>query len=48
MANVVDDEQKKLFLQNNVTIVEDLMDNRLEHFVQLEGPNQIMNLILKE
>jgi hypothetical protein len=28
MANVVDDEQKKLFLQNNVAIVEDLMDNR--------------------
>lgn len=29
MVDVVDDEQKKLFLQNKVTIVENLMDNRL-------------------
>jgi hypothetical protein len=29
MVDLVDDEQKKLFLQNKVTIVENLMDNRL-------------------
>lgn len=48
MVDLVDDEQKKLFLQNKVTIVENLMDNRLQYFVQLEGPNQIMNLILEK
>ncbi len=48
MVDVINDEQKKLFLQNKVMVVEDLTDNKLGHFVQLEGPNQIMNLILKE
>jgi len=29
-------------------MVEDLMDNGLEDFVQKESPNQIMNLMLEE
>jgi len=29
-------------------MVEDLMDNGLEDFMQNEGPNQIMNLMLEE
>jgi hypothetical protein len=33
VAKVVDDEQYKLFLQKQVKIIEDLMENALEVFV---------------
>ncbi len=29
-------------------MVEDIMDNGIENFMQNEGPNQIMNLMLEE
>jgi hypothetical protein len=40
--------KERLFLQNKLEMVEDLMDNGLEDFMQNEGPNQIMNLMLEE
>ncbi len=39
-------EQYRLFLKNQPRTTEDLNDNGFESFVQKEGPNQIMNLIL--
>lgn len=48
MEELADDEQEKLFLHMNTSSLEDVVDNGLETFVQKEGPNQIMNLILKE
>jgi len=40
--------KERLFLQNKLEMVEDLVDNGLENFMQNEGPNQIMNLMLEE
>ncbi len=48
VINVVDDEQNDLFLPNNVREEEDLMDNGFENFVEKEGPNQVMHLILEK
>lgn len=46
--HVVDDEQYRLFLEGHPIIVEDQVNNGFELFVQKEGFNQIMSLILKE
>jgi hypothetical protein len=48
MEVLIDDEQGKLFLQNDTSLSEDRMDNGLEIFVKEEGLNQIKNLILQE
>jgi hypothetical protein len=45
---VVDDEQYDLFLPDKAREDEDLVDNGFENFVEKEGPNQIMHLILEE
>jgi hypothetical protein len=37
-----------LFLPHKTKENEDLMDNGFESFVKMEGPNQIMHLILEE
>jgi hypothetical protein len=39
VEKLADDEQGKLFLHNNTWLLEDLMDNSLETFVQEKGPN---------
>ncbi len=46
--DVVDDEQCRLFLERHPIIVENLINNGFEIFVQKEGFNQIMSLILEE
>ncbi len=40
--------KEKKFLQNDTSLLEDLMDKGLETFVKEEGPNQIKILILEE
>ncbi len=45
---VVDDEHYDMFLLGKAKENEDLMDNGFESFVKMEGPNQIMHLILKK
>jgi hypothetical protein len=39
MEELTYDEQEKMFLNINIGLLEDLMDNGLEAFVQEEGPN---------
>jgi hypothetical protein len=39
MEEMVDDEQRRLFLQDKLEVVKDLMDNMIEFFVQKEGTN---------
>ncbi len=48
MEELIDDEQGKLFLQNDTSLSKDRMDNGSENFVKEEGPNQIKNLIFEE
>jgi hypothetical protein len=45
---VVDEEQYDLFLLDKAKEKGDLMENGFESFVKMEGPNQIMHLILEE
>ncbi len=46
IKTTTEDEQYRLFLKNQLIVTKDLNDNGFESFVQKEGPNQIMNLIL--
>lgn len=39
MEEMVDDEQGRLFLQDKLEMIKDLMDNMIELFVQKEGTN---------
>jgi hypothetical protein len=43
-----DDDPPWLILQEEKEMAKKLMDNGLETFVQKEGPNQILNLLLEE
>jgi hypothetical protein len=46
IETTAEDEQYWLFLKNQLIVAEDLNDNGFESFIQKEGPNRIMNLIL--
>jgi hypothetical protein len=39
MEKMANDEQGRLFLQDKLEVVKDLMDNMIELFVQKEGTN---------
>ncbi|CAM6026248.1 unnamed protein product [Sphagnum balticum] len=45
---IADDDPPWLILQEEKEMAKKLMDNGLETFVQKEGPNQILNLLLEE
>lgn len=45
---IADDDPPWLILQEEKEMAKELMDNGLETFVQKEGPNQILNLLLEE
>lgn len=45
---IADDDPPWLILQEGKEMAKELMDNGLETFVQKEGPNQILNLLLEE
>jgi len=47
MREKVHVEQARVFLRDKLEIVEGLMDSGVKSFVQKEGPNQILNLILE-
>jgi len=48
IEDLVDDGTKDLFLPNVSNEVKELMENRLDLFIQNEGPHQIMNLLLEK
>ncbi len=39
MEEMEDDEQRRLFLEDKLKVVKDLMDNMIELFVQKDGTN---------
>ncbi len=48
MENMTDVEEGNLFLLNEFKEIEELMDDRLEFFVQKEKLHQIVNLIFEK